>query len=524
MTFTNNKKVNELLSAAPVTAAVGLVTYGIYTAYRSHQQKKALEAGYKEIPVPKGALPYLGHLPMLQELPALKITEWQKELGAIIRINMGQKPWIVISDPYLAHEIFSNNGAVTSGRPFQNYAGKHHSINQRGIAFPNADKRWKKTRTAALDVLAPKNIKKFAPILERESDFIVEHLLKTTEEKGSIDVVKPLQFATMNFLFVTCLGKRATSVNDPMFVEVIGIIDINMKMCGVAEDTAWFLPILSLVDTVTGKEAKQKAFIRERRNPTFRRLIKEALERDEDSLVKNLYALKDENNMLDDDGIMVTINELIGAGADTTSGTLAWAFAILTHHHEVQAEIIRELDAFISVHKRVPKFEEREELPYLISVQKECMRYRPSTHFGLMHEATDDLECRGYFIPKGSILVCNMHATHKNEAVYPEPEKFVPTRFLNNLKTMSAAANSNIENRDHYNFGWGRRICPGIHLAEIEMFNILVRVFAYATVEAPLNEKGEPQLPDLDAWDDAGLTMPPKYTTHRFVKRSSSLI
>ena len=157
--------------------------------------------------------------------------------------------------------------------------------------------------------MAPKNIKKFAPILERESDFIVEHLLKTTEEKGSIDVVKPLQFATMNFLFVTCLGKRATSVEDPMFTDVIGIVDINMKMCGVAEDTAWFLPALSFVDTLTGKEAKQKAFIRDRRNPTFRRLIKEALERDEDNLVKNLYALKDESNLLDDDGIMVTISK-----------------------------------------------------------------------------------------------------------------------------------------------------------------------------------------------------------------------
>ncbi|KAI9493660.1 cytochrome P450 [Zychaea mexicana] len=524
MAFANNRKTNDLLSAAPVTAAAGLVAYGIYTAYRSHQQKKAVEMGYKEIPTPKGAVPYLGHLPMLAELPALKITEWQKELGPIVRVHMGQKPWIVISDPHLAHEIFSSNGAVTSGRPFQNYAAKIHAINQRGIAFPNPDKRWKKTRTAALDVLAPKNINKFGPILEREADFIVEHLLKTTEEKGSIDVVKPLQFATMNFLFVTCLGMRATHVKDPLFVDVVSVIDRNMKMCGVAEDTAWFLPILSVLDFVLRKEAKQKAFIKEKRDPLFRRLIKEALESDRDSLVKSLYALKDETNLLDDDGIMVTINELIGAGADTTSGTLAWTFAILTHHPEVQAEIVRELDAFISVHKRVPKFSEREELPYLISVQKECMRYRPPTHFGLMHEATDDLECRGYFIPKGTVLVSNMYATHKNEQVFPEAEKFIPTRFLSNLKTMSAAANSSIETRDHYNFGWGRRICPGIHLAEVEMYNILVRVFAYATVEAPLNDKGEPVLPDLDHWEDAGLTMPPHDTTHRFVKRSTSLL
>jgi cytochrome P450 len=29
---------------------------------------------------------------------------------------------------------------------------------------------------------------------------------------------------------------------------------------------------------------------------------------------------------------------------------------------------------------------------------------------------------------------------------------------------MGAAANTKIEERDHFGFGWGRRICPGIHL------------------------------------------------------------
>ena len=82
MAFTNNKKVNELLSAAPVTAAVGLVTYGIYTAYRSHQQKKALEAGYKEIPVPKGALPYLGK--SFYYFHQLRVNKSKKNLGALI--------------------------------------------------------------------------------------------------------------------------------------------------------------------------------------------------------------------------------------------------------------------------------------------------------------------------------------------------------------------------------------------------------------------------------------------------------
>lgn len=43
-----------------------------------------------------------------------------------------------------------------------------------------------------------------------------------------------------------------------------------------------------------------------------------------------------------------------------------------------------------------------------------------------------------------------------NEEVYHDPETFTPERFTNNKKTMLAAANGKPEDRDHYNFGWGR--------------------------------------------------------------------
>lgn len=45
---------------------------------------------------------------------------------------------------------------------------------------------------------------------------------------------------------------------------------------------------------------------------------------------------------------------------------------------------------------------------------------------------------------------------HKQADRYPEPERFIPERFMNNLKTMLASANGKIEERDHFNFGWGR--------------------------------------------------------------------
>jgi cytochrome P450 len=45
---------------------------------------------------------------------------------------------------------------------------------------------------------------------------------------------------------------------------------------------------------------------------------------------------------------------------------------------------------FINEHGSAPKFSQRDQVPYTVSVMKECMRYRPITSFGVPHETTKD--------------------------------------------------------------------------------------------------------------------------------------
>ncbi|KAI8075990.1 cytochrome P450 [Halteromyces radiatus] len=330
-----------------------------------------------------------------------------------------------------------------------------------------------------------------------------------------------LQNAGMNVILTTCFATRINSADDQLFKDIMAYVHASMKMAGPEGDLCQFFPIMSVLDILVGKKRKYSNFIAKVRDPLFTRLIDEAASSDKDSMIKSFLALKEEYG-LDDKDIIVTMSDLLGAGADTAAATLSWMIVILSHHHDVQEKIQAELDAFIRKHNRLSTFEERDQIPYTIAVQKECIRYKSIGFFGFPHMASRDVAVRDYFIPKGTILLGNVNGMHMNPKVYSDPETFKPERFLNNTRTMSSSANGNINQRDHFVFGWGRRLCPGIHLAEVEMFHIFVRILANSTIAAPLNDDGKEVAVDMDITVNIGPLILPQPYQVRFIPRTDS--
>lgn len=62
----------------------------------------------------------------------------------------------------------------------------------------------------------------------------------------------------------------------------------------------------------------------------------------------------------------------------------------MCNYPQVQNLASDEIDSFIKLNGRIPQFSEREQVPYCISVLKECMRFKPTTAFGIPHAVYDD--------------------------------------------------------------------------------------------------------------------------------------
>lgn len=69
------------------------------------------------------------------------------------------------------------------------------------------------------------------------------------------------------------------------------------------------------------------------------------------------------------------------------------------------------------------------------------------------------------------MVIINVWGLHHDPVTFPDPDTFSPERYSNRTQPASKyAVSPDYEERDHYNYGGGRRLCPGIHLAERNLF------------------------------------------------------
>jgi cytochrome P450 len=138
-------------------------------------------------------------------------------------------------------------------------------------------------------------------------------------------------------------------------------------------------------------------------------------------------------------------------------------FLAMTVFPDVQTKASEEINREIGK-DRLPIAADRSKLPYIEAVMKETHRWHLVLPMCLPHCSTQEDTCRGYRIPKGSILLPNnWHFTH-DPKVYPDPMVFRPERHL---ETPTHKAEPDPRNCI---FGYGRRICPGRYVADNALF------------------------------------------------------
>ncbi|MFQ6632287.1 hypothetical protein Gotur_009675 [Gossypium turneri] len=132
--------------------------------------------------------------------------------------------------------------------------------------------------------------------------------------------------------------------------------------------------------------------------------------------------------------------------------------AELLQNPQVLLKAKKELNQAIEKGKPI-KESDINHLPYLQAIIKETFRMHPVVPLLLPRRAGSDADLCGFKVPKGSQVLVNVWAIGRDPSIWENPNSFMPERFL--------GFEIDVKGRDFglIPFGAGRRICPGLPLA-----------------------------------------------------------
>lgn len=177
---------------------------------------------------------------------------------------------------------------------------------------------------------------------------------------------------------------------------------------------------------------------------------------------------------LDQRYISAEILDNINAAKATTAVTATYLIWRLTQNPLWQHKIRRELNALPRQQDGSLSFADvNAGSPSLDACLQEVYRLHPASS-GRSERVVPDggYELCGFFLPEGTIVSASIVALHRDEAVYPDANAFVPDRWLGVDKETLQMREAQL-----IPFGYGGRICLGKALATMEIKLLVANLY-----------------------------------------------
>ncbi|XDV12375.1 hypothetical protein PO909_001069 [Leuciscus waleckii] len=441
----------------------------------------------------------------------MSLWELSKQYGSVYTVHLGPKKVVILSGYKAVKHALVNLSEEFGDRDITPI---FHDFNQGyGIVFSNGE-NWREMRRFALT-----NLRDFGMGKKRSEEIIIEetqHLKVEFEnfEGKPFDTTLPMAMAVSNVVSAIIYSTRFEYSNTKLHHMVKRAYE-NMKMTGSTSVQLynmfpWLRPFVAnqqrIVNNVreTFKQSEELLNgLKKTLNPQEPRGIADSFlirqQKDKESgKTDSLY-----NSM----NLQCTINNLFGAGTDTTATTLRWSLLLMAKYPEIQAKVQDEIDREIG--GRQPVVEDRKNLPYTDAVIHETQRFANIVPLGSPRQTTCDVHLNGFLIKKGTSVFALLVSVLRDENEWETPDSFNPRHFLNKQGQF-------VKKDAFLPFSAGRRACPGESLARMELFlffTSLLQHFRF-TPSPGVSED------DLDLTPVVGFTLNPAPYKLCAVKRS----
>ncbi|KAF2205971.1 m-hydroxybenzyl alcohol hydroxylase [Delitschia confertaspora ATCC 74209] len=445
-------------------AGVSTLLFMLWSLLNVGRREKNLPPGPPTVPIWGNEL----------QIPAsdghFQMTKWAKQYGGIFSLKRYRNTTIVITDWKLVKELLDKKSSLYSFRPPSTVAdlitGGHH------ILMMQYGKTWQNIRKLVHQFFMESRCEKeHFEVQEAEAsqmlyDFLTDpgrHMLHPKRFSNSI---------TMSLVY----GIRTKSVDDEYMTRLYHLMEkwsIVLETGATPPVDSWTL-LQWIPERFMGYWRKRAIEV----GDLMTGLYTDALHRVEDRRAKgvrmqslmDLVLDKQDKNQFSEHQLAFLGGTLMEGGSDTSSSLILAFLQAMTEYPEVQKKAHAEIDAVIGT-DRSPQWSDFSKLPYINMIVKEAHRWRPVLPLGVVHGLPQDDEINGMRIPANSTILMNVWGLHNDPQKFPSPSEFIPERYSAHTKLAPYyAASADWQERDHIGYGASRRICPGIHLAERNLF------------------------------------------------------
>ncbi|KAL7282185.1 hypothetical protein ACG7TL_003654 [Trametes sanguinea] len=453
-------------------------------------------------PGPKG-LPLIGNM---LDMPASHewktFAQWGEQWGDIVSVTFLGQPYVILNSAKHAVELLEKKSSIYSSRPVIPVGGELVGWNRTLALLPYGNKFREYRRLIFQLIGSRKNMERFMPLVENKTRDLITEIYQQPNE-----LLKHIRKSAGAIILMMSHGYQVQDENDPF----VATVDEAMEQFAVCTAPGAFLanifPALAHIPAWFPGAGFRKIAA------AWRRTLDEMCDKPHEYVKQRMAAGTDIPNFTStnlegditperEELVKNAASSLYAGGADTTVSAINTFFLAMTLHPEVQEKAQAEIDAVIGS-DRLPTAEDRDNLPYVHAVFLEVLRWNNVAPLAIPHRVIEDDVYNGYYIPKDTIVIANVWRMLHDPETYADPMSFNPERFVAGPGKQPEADPRGMV------FGFGRRICPGLQLADASVFMAVAMALAAFKVEKAV-ENGKVIEPSTE-YTSGTVSHPPPY-------------
>ncbi|KAF8192574.1 cytochrome P450 [Pholiota molesta] len=394
----------------------------------------------------------------------LTFARWGEIYGDICSVTVLGQPLIIINSAKIANEMLDKKSAIYSDRPVLQMGGELVGWKNTMVLLPYSD-RFRRYRRLFHSLIGNHAaVTQFHPSQETETRRFLRRILLSPD-----DFSQHVRRTVGAVILKISHGYEVKEQDDP-FVEMADTATFQFSLAtapgGFLVDLIPFLRHIPLWFPGAGFHRKAHEWAATLREMVDRPhdFVKQNMARGTAEISFTSAILQGKQLSAEEEfDLKWSAASLYSGAADTTVSAINSFFLALALHPQVLNKAQAEIDSLVGS-DRLPTYADRPSLPYLNALVMEVLRWHAVVPTAVAHRLMQDDIHEGYFIPKGALVLPNIWKMTHDPKVYKDPFEFNPERFL------PSKGRAPEPDPREVCFGFGRRICPGLHLADASIF------------------------------------------------------